>query len=92
MMKLVAVAGQFLFDYKVVNSALKNEILIDLSIKRDVRKLPQSFFQFEVGPSHNESAGFMGPFDKNPRCPLFQRKVGKFGVTIDISFINDGIY
>ena len=44
MMKLVAVAGQFLFDYKVVNSALKNEILIDLSIKRDVRKLPQSFF------------------------------------------------
>ena len=41
---------QFLFDYKVVNNALDNllisgsEIFIDLSIKRGVRKLPQSFF------------------------------------------------
>ena len=43
MMRLVAVAGNsFLFDYKVVNSALDNllisgsEIFIDFSIKRGV--------------------------------------------------------
>ena len=55
MMRLVAVAGNsFLFDYKVVNSALDNllisgsEIFIDFSIKRGVRKLPQSFFLVEV--------------------------------------------
>ena len=41
---------QFLFDYKVVKSALDNymvsgsEFLIDFIIKRGVRKLPQSFF------------------------------------------------
>ena len=51
MMRLVAVAGN-----KVVNSALDNllisgsEIFIDFSIKRGVRKLPQSFFLVEVGP------------------------------------------
>ena len=45
---------QFLFDYKVVNSALGNllisgsDIFIDFSIKRGIRKLPQSFFLVEV--------------------------------------------
>ena len=47
------------FGYKVINSALDNflvsgsEIFIDLSIKRGVRKLPQSFFLVEVGPPNN---------------------------------------
>ena len=60
---------QFLFDYKVVNNALDNllisgsEIFIDLSIKRGVRKLPQSFFLVEVGPPNNQSAAFVGRFD-----------------------------
>ena len=59
----------FLFDYKVVNSALDNlfvigsEIFIDLSIKRRVRKLPQSFFLIEVGLRNNQSAAFVGRFD-----------------------------
>ena len=45
---------QFLFDCKFVNSALDNllvsggEIFIDFSIKRGVRKLPQSFFLVKV--------------------------------------------
>ena len=59
---------QFLFDYKVVNGALDNllvigsEIFINLSIKRGVRKLPQSFFLVEVGPPNNQS---------DPLCRLF---------------------
>ena len=50
---------QFLFDYKVINSALDNllvsgsEIFVDFSIKRGVRKLPQSSFLVEVGPPNN---------------------------------------
>ena len=41
---------QFLFDYKVVYGALDNllvsgsDIFFEFSIKRGVRKLPQSFF------------------------------------------------
>ena len=57
---------QFLFDYKVVKSALDNflvigsEIFIDFSMKRGVRKLLQSFFLVEVGPPNNQSAAFVG--------------------------------
>jgi len=90
-----------LFDYKVVNSALDNllvsesEIFIDLSIKRGVRKLPQSFFLVEVGPPNSQSAAFVGRFEyyvfvlaKIFQCHvLFRRKVGKFGATIEIKFI-----
>jgi len=93
---------QFLFDYKIVNSALDNllvsggEIFIDFSIKRGVRKLPQSFFLVRVGPPNNQSAAFVGRHDnyvfaltKIFKCrPLFRRKVGKFGVTIEIKFID----
>ena len=62
---------QFLFDYKVVNSALDkflvsgSEILIDLSIKRGVRKLPHSFFLVEVGPPNSQSAAFVGRFEND---------------------------
>ena len=54
---------------QVVNSALDNllvsrsEIFIDLSIKRGVRKLPQSFCLVEVGTSNNQSTAFGGRFD-----------------------------
>ena len=86
-----------MFDYKVVNSALDNllvsggDISIDLSIKRGVRKLPQSFFLVKVGPPNNQSAAFVGRFDNYvlvlTKCPsLFRRKVGKFGVAIEIKF------
>ena len=60
---------QFLFDYKVVKSALDNymvsgsEFLIDFIMKRGVRKLPQSFFLAEVGPPNNQSAAFVGRFE-----------------------------
>ena len=43
-----------MFDYKVINGALDNllvsgsEMFVDFSIKRGVRKLPQSFFLVEV--------------------------------------------
>ena len=40
-----------------------NEIFIDLSIKRGVGKLPQSFFLVEVGPPNNQSAAFVARFD-----------------------------
>ena len=93
---------QFLFDYKVVHSALENllasrgEIFIVFSIKRGVRKLPQSFFFVKVGPPNDQSAAFVGRFDnyifaltKILKCrSLFRRKVGKFGVTIEITFID----
>ena len=58
-----------MFDYKVVNSALDNllvsggEIIIDFSIKRGVRKLPQSFFSVKVGPPNDQSAAFVGRFN-----------------------------
>ena len=54
MTRLVAVAGN-----SVVNSALGNllvsgsEIFFDLSLKRGISKLPQSFFLVEVGPPNN---------------------------------------
>ena len=60
---------QFLFDYKVVNGTLDNflvsgsEIFIDFSIKRGVRKLPQSISLVEVGPRNNQSAAFVGRFE-----------------------------
>ena len=70
MMRLVAVASrQFLFYYKVVNSAVDNflisgsEIFIDFSIKRGVRKLPQSSFLVEVVPPNNPRAAFAGRLD-----------------------------
>ena len=53
-----------MFDYKVVNSALDNllvigsEIFIDFSIKRGIRKLAQSLFLVEVGPPNDQSAAF----------------------------------
>jgi len=98
MMKLVAVAG----NSKIVNSALENllvsggEIFIDFSIKRGVRKLPQRFLLVEVGPQNNQSAAFIGRLDnyvfaltKIFKCrPLFRGKVGKFGVAIEIKFID----
>ena len=68
MMRLAAVAGNSC-SYKVVNSALDNllisgsEIFIEFSIKRGVRKLPQSFFLVEVGPPNNQRAAFVGRFD-----------------------------
>jgi len=91
-----------LLDYKIVNSALDNllvsggEIFIDFSIKKGVRKLPQSFFLVEVGPPNNQSAAFVGRLDnyvfalaKIFKCrPLFRRKVRKFGVAIEIKFID----
>ena len=91
-----------LLDYKVINSALDNllvsggEIFIDFSIKRGVRKLPQSFFLVKVGPPNDQSAAFVGRFDnyifaltKILKCrSLFRTKVGKFGVTIEIKFID----
>ena len=91
-----------MFDYKVINSALDNllvsggEIFIDFSVKRGVRKLPQSFFLVKVGPRNDQSAAFVGRFDnyifaltKILKCrSLFRRKVGKFGVTIEIKFID----
>ena len=64
MMRSVAVA-----DNSCLTSALDNllvsgsEIFIDLGIKRGVRKLPQSFFLVEVGPTNNRSAAFVGRFD-----------------------------
>ena len=70
MMRLVAVTSKILFDYKVVNSALDNdllvsgsEIFIDFSMKRGVRKLPQSFFLVEVGLPNNQSVFFVVRFD-----------------------------
>ena len=60
---------QFLFGYKVVNTALdkllvsESEISIDFSIKRGVRKLPQSFSLVELDPPNNQSAAFVGRFD-----------------------------
>ena len=100
--EIVSGCRQFLFDYKFVNSDLDNllvsggEIFIDLSIKRGVRKLPQSFFLVKVGPPNDQSAAFVGRFDnyifaltKILKCrSLFRRKVGKFGVTIEIKFID----
>jgi len=83
---------QFFFDYKVVNSGtLDNllvsggKILIDLSIKRGVRKLPQSFFLVKVGPPNNQSPAFAGRFDNYvsaltkifQRRPLLRREVEK---------------
>ena len=99
--EIVSGCRQFLFDYKFVNSDLDNllvsggEIFIDHSIKRGVRKLPQSFFLVKVGPPNDQSAAFVGRFDnyifaltKILKCrSLFRRKVGKFGVTIEIKFI-----
>ena len=58
-----------MFDYKVYNCALDNllvsgsEIFIDISIKRGVRKLPQSFFLVEFGPPNNQNAAFVVHFD-----------------------------
>jgi len=91
-----------LFDYKIVNSALDNlfasgdEIFIDFRIKRGVRKLPQSFFLVEVGPPDNQSTAFVGRLDnyvfalaKIFKCrPRFRRKVRKFGIAIEIKFID----
>ena len=91
-----------MFDYKIVNSALDNllvsggGIVMDLSIKKGLRKLPQSFFLVEVGPPNNQSAAFVGRLDnyvfalaKIFKCrPLFRRKVRKFGVAIEIKFID----
>ena len=57
--EIVSSSRQFLFDYEDVKSALDNllvirsEIVIDYSIKRGVRELPQSFFLVEVGPPNN---------------------------------------
>ena len=57
--EIISSSRQFLFGYKVINSALDNllvsgsEIFIDFSIKRGVRKLPQSFLFVEVGPPKN---------------------------------------
>ena len=58
MTRLVAVAGNSCLTIRS-NSALDNllvsgsEIFVDFSIKRGVRKLPQSFFLVEVGPPNN---------------------------------------
>ena len=67
-------------------------------IKRGVRKLPQSVFLVEISPLKNQSATFVSRFDNYvsaltdtkifKRRPLFGRKVGKFGVTIEIKFID----
>ena len=58
--------------------------------------MPQNFFLVEVGLPNNQSDSFVGRIDnyvfaltKDFRCrPLFQTKVGKFGVTIEIKFID----
>ena len=50
----------------------------------------------EVGPPNNQSAAFVGRLDnyvfaltKIFKCrPVFRRKVGKFGVAIEIKFID----
>ena len=58
-----------MFDYKVYNCALDNllvsgsEIFIEISIKRGVRELPQSFFLVEFGPPNNQNAAFVVHFD-----------------------------
>jgi len=57
--------------------------------------LPQIFL-VEVGPPNNQSAAFVGRLDnyvfaltKIFKCrPLLRRKVGKFGVAIEIKFID----
>ena len=101
-MRLVAVAGNSCLTIRSLTVPLDNllvsesEIFIDLSIKRGVRKLPQSFFLVEVGPPNNQSAAFVGRFEyyafvlaKIFQCHvLFRRKVGKFGATIEIKFID----
>ena len=93
---------QFLFDYKVVNSALDNllvsggEIFIDFTTIRGVRKFSQSFFLVEVSPPNDQNAAFVGCLDnyifaltKILKCrSLFRRKVGKFGVTTEIKYID----
>ena len=53
---------QFVFDYKVVNSALIVTICWSLEVrslstlakKRGVRKFPQSFFLVEIGSPNNK--------------------------------------
>lgn len=72
------------------------EIFFDFTIKRGVRKLPQSFFLVKVGPPNNYRAAFVGRFDNYviaftkffKRRPLFRGKVGKFSVTIEFKFVN----
>ena len=92
MMRLVAVAGNSCLT--VVNSALDNLLVSGGEIFICVRKLPQSFFLVKVGLPNNQSAAFVGRFDncvfaltKILKCrSLFRRKVGKFGVVIEIKF------
>ena len=63
---------------------------------KGVGKLPQSFFLVEIGPPNNQSAAFVGCFDNYVfaltkifyRRSLFRRQFGKFGVTIEIKFID----
>ena len=90
-----------MFDNKVVNSALDSllvsgsEIFFDFSIKRGVRKLPQSFCLVEGRPVKQPSAAFVGRFENYVFALtkiflsryLLRRKVGKFGVTIEVKFI-----
>ena len=69
MMKLVAVAGNSCLTIRSLIVLLTICCLVEVrslskfSIKRGVRKLPQSFFLVEVGPPNNQSAAFVGRFD-----------------------------
>ena len=89
-------------DYKVVNSALDNllasrgEIFIDFSKKEVSESCRRAFFLVEVRLPNNQSDSFVGRIDNYVfalsnvfRCRhLFQTKVGKFGVTIEMKFID----
>ena len=73
----------------------ESETFVDFCTKGGVRKLPQSFFLVEVGPSNNDCAAFVSRFG-NCHCVFLEflvptnlpKKVGKFGVTIEFKFVD----
>jgi len=99
MMRLVAVAGNSCLTISSLIVLLTICWLAEvrsLSTLAESGKLPQSFFLVEVGPPNSQSAAFVGRLDsyvfaltKIFKCrTLFRRKVGKFGVAIEIKFID----
>ena len=84
-----------MFSYKIVNRILDNVMVDESETFGGVRKLPQSFFLVEVGPSNNDCAAFVSRFG-NCHCVFLDflvptnlpRKVGKFGVTIEFKFVD----
>ena len=90
-----------MFSYKIVSRVFENvlvdeiEIFVNFSIKRGIRKLPQSLSLVEVGPPNSDCASLVGRFN-NYVCDFFDflvpttlpKKSGKFGVTIEFKFVN----